>query len=114
MVEQSNPGGRRLRSTDLVAVFCFCCVCAELAAIVENTPKPSSARNRLTRTIKTPIKMRRLKKAERVEGRFSILQVWGDDVQRILRSRGTAALAVRAVDTSASGDLKCAVACGLK
>ena len=75
MVEQSNPGGRRLRSIDLVAVFCFCCAFAELAAFAENAPKPSTARSRLAKTIKTPTK--RLKKAERVEGRFSILKIRG-------------------------------------
>jgi len=35
-------------------------------------------------------------------------------VQRISRNRGTVALAVRAVDHSASGDLKRAVACDIK
>src|SRR5215469_11117141 len=61
MVEQSKPGGRRLRSIDLVAVFCFCCACAELAAVGEN---PSSAKETPVPTTKTPIKMRRLKKSD--------------------------------------------------
>ena len=64
MVEQSNPGGRRLRSIDLVAVFCFCCVWAELAAIAENAPKPSIARETPARIMNRPIKTRRLKKAD--------------------------------------------------
>jgi hypothetical protein len=62
MVEQSNPGGNRLRSIDLVAVFCF--VCAELAAFAENPPKPSSARETPARSIDRPIKTRTLKNAD--------------------------------------------------
>jgi hypothetical protein len=64
MVEQSNPGGNRLRSIDLVAVFCFCFVCAELAAFAENPPKPSSARETPARSIDRPIKTRTLKNAD--------------------------------------------------
>src|SRR6185369_6906287 len=64
MVEQSNPGGNRLRSIDLVAVFCFCFVGAELAAFAENAPNPNSARETPARIVKRPIKTRRLKKAD--------------------------------------------------
>ena len=73
MVEQSNPGGSRLRSIDLVAVFCFCCAFAELAAFAENAPEPASARSRLAKTIKTPTK--RLKKADfEVDVFFTVLE----------------------------------------
>ena len=75
MLEQSNPGGRRLRSIDLVAVFCFCCAFAELAAIAENTPKPSSARETPARSTNKPIKTRRLKKADfEVDVFFTVLR----------------------------------------
>src|ERR1041384_7891874 len=83
MVEQSNPGGRRLRSIDLLAVFCFCCVCAD----AENTPKPSSARETPASSMNRPIKTRRLKKAERVEERFFMLKVWGNDGAHLEGSR---------------------------
>ena len=75
MVEQSNPGGRRLRSIDLVEVFCFCCARAELAAFAENVPKPSSANKRPAKNTNRPIKTRRLKKADfEVEFFFMVLK----------------------------------------
>ena len=75
MVEQSNPGGRRLRSIDLVAVFCFCCAFAELAAFAENAPKPSTAREAPARSMNRPIKTRRLKKADfEVDVFFTVLE----------------------------------------
>src|SRR6266481_790942 len=59
MVEQSNPGGRPW----MLIIFCFCCAWAELAVIAENVPRPASARKTPARTVHTPIRTRRLKKA---------------------------------------------------
>jgi hypothetical protein len=45
-------------------ILCVCCACAELAVIPENVPKPASARKTPARTTNSPIKTRRLKKAD--------------------------------------------------
>ena len=53
----------------MLIILCFCCgfFCAlgELAAITENVPRLASARKTPARTTKSPIKTRRLKKADR-------------------------------------------------
>src|SRR6266404_2456799 len=53
----------------MLIILCFCCgfFCAlgELAAIAENVPRLASARKKPARTTKSPIKTRRLKKADR-------------------------------------------------
>ena len=45
-------------------ILCFCCACAEVAVIAENVPRPASARKTPARTMHTPIRTRRLKKAD--------------------------------------------------
>ena len=45
-------------------ILCFCCAFAELAAVAENVPRPAKARKTPARTINSPIKTRRLKKAD--------------------------------------------------
>ena len=47
-----------------ILVFC-CCAFAELKALAENVPRPASARKTPVRTTNSPIKTRRLKKADR-------------------------------------------------
>ena len=47
-----------------ILVF-FCCAFAGLKALAENVPRPASARKTPVRTTNSPIKTRRLKKADR-------------------------------------------------
>src|SRR5437762_4156121 len=62
MLAQSNPGGRP--GMFRILVF-FCCAFAGLKALAENVPRPASARKTPVRTTNSPIKTRRLKKADR-------------------------------------------------
>jgi len=55
--EQSNPLGTK-GSVELMIMCGFCCACAE------KTPKPTSASKTPARTTNSPIKTRRLKKAD--------------------------------------------------
>src|SRR6266571_2143892 len=59
--EQSNPGGR----PGTLIILCVCCAFAELAVSPENVPRPIRARKTPVRTTNSPIKTRRLKKADR-------------------------------------------------
>src|SRR5262245_26431060 len=59
----------------------FCCTFAELAALAENAPKPSSARRTPARITNRPIKMRGSRKANR-ETDFFFMS--GHDVDKIL------------------------------
>src|SRR5947207_1600704 len=58
----------------------FCCTFAELAALAENPPKPSSPRRTPARTIISPIKMRGSRKAN-CEPDFFFMR--GHDVDKI-------------------------------
>jgi hypothetical protein len=49
----------------MLIILCFCCAFAELEALAENVPRLASARKTPARTTKSPIKTRRLKKADR-------------------------------------------------
>ena len=53
----------------MLIILCFCsgffCALVELAAIAENVPRLASARKTPVRTTNSPIKTRRLKKADR-------------------------------------------------
>ena len=66
----------------LIILGFFCCALVELEAITENVPRPASARKTPVRTTKSPIKTRRLKKADR-EADFFFMN--GYDVDGILR-----------------------------
>ena len=57
---QSNPGGRPAT----LIILCVCCAFAELAVSPENVPRPISATKTPARTINSPAKTRRLKKAD--------------------------------------------------
>ena len=48
----------------MLIILCFCCACALLAVSAENVPRPASARRTPVRAMHTPIKTRRLKKAD--------------------------------------------------
>src|SRR6266481_9865166 len=61
IVAQSNPGGRPAT----LIILCVCCACAELAVSPENVPRLISATKTPARTTNSPIKTRRLKKADR-------------------------------------------------
>ena len=67
----------------LIILGFFCCALVELEAITENVPRPASARKTPVRTTKSPIKTRRLKKADR-EADFFFMEL-GNDVDGILR-----------------------------
>src|SRR5438105_12348869 len=49
----------------MLIILCVCCAFAELAVSPENVPRPISARKTPARTTNSPIKTRRLKKADR-------------------------------------------------
>src|SRR5438477_7831642 len=49
----------------MLTILCVCCAFAELAVSPENVPRPASARKTPVRTTNSPIKTRRLKKADR-------------------------------------------------
>jgi hypothetical protein len=49
----------------MLIILGFGCAFAELAAITENVPRLASVRKTPARTTKSPIKTRRLKKADR-------------------------------------------------
>src|SRR6266516_4189800 len=65
---------------ELMVGLYFCCTFAELAALAENAPKPSSARRTPARTINRPIKMRGSRKAN-CETDFFFMS--GRDVDKI-------------------------------
>ena len=60
----------------MLIILCFCsgffCALSELAAIAENVPRLASARKTPVRTTNSPIKTRRLKKADREADFFFI------------------------------------------
>ena len=58
-----------------ILVF-FCCAFAGLKALAENVPRPASARKTPVRTTNSPIKTRRLKKADR-EADFFFMDGYG-------------------------------------
>jgi hypothetical protein len=62
-------------------IACFCWAFAGFAAVAENVPRLTSARKTPARTTKSPIKTRRLKKAER-ETDFFFMKL-GNDVDGI-------------------------------
>src|SRR5438093_9422670 len=87
---------------ELMVRLYFCCTFAELAALAENPPKPTSARRTPARTITRPIKMRGSRKAN-CEPDFFFMS--GHDVDKI-RATGHL-LAVRstfAANPVADGD----------
>jgi hypothetical protein len=55
----------------------FCSACAELAVTAENVPRPTNARKTPVKTIKRPIKTRRLKKAD-CEADFFFMELAND------------------------------------
>jgi hypothetical protein len=74
-VEQSNPTGTR-GSEELVIIFPLVIDCMTFCAVTENTPEASSATKVPARITNSPIKTRRLKKAEREADFFFILEAW--------------------------------------
>src|SRR5690242_7155428 len=77
ILEQSNPGGRTLRSIPPIALF-FCCAFANLEG-EDEALEPRSASEAPTRNTDRPSKTRRLKNAERVEHFFCIMESGVED-----------------------------------
>jgi hypothetical protein len=69
MVAQSNPGGRPWM---LIILVFFRSAGAEFAVTAVNVPSPASAKETPASTVKSPIKTRRLKKADREADLFFI------------------------------------------
>ena len=73
-----------------ILVF-FCCAFAGLKALAENVPRPASARKTPVRTTNSPIKTRRLKKADREADFFFMNGYDVDGISRVeRRCSGTA------------------------